>query len=167
MGAFTVPILYTEARKSMETALRSTRVFINYVFADFARLSGRQYNPVEHYRTEDADTLLLTMGSFSEIAMDAVDQLRDRGEKVGLIRLRLWRPFPFDELRQAVPRTARLWWFSTAAFLPPDRPGPSARRSRQRCTPRRRGPTSPASSAASADATSRRPSSCRWWRGAG
>jgi len=101
MGAFTVPILYTEARKSMETALRSTRPFINYVFGEFAKLSGRQYNPVEHYRTEDADTLLLTMGSFSEIAMDAVDQLRDRGEKVGLIRLRLWRPFPFQELRQA------------------------------------------------------------------
>ncbi len=42
------------------------------------------------------------MGSFSEIAMEAVDQLRDRGEKVGLIRLRLWRPFPFEELREAV-----------------------------------------------------------------
>ncbi len=102
VGAFTVPILYSEARKSMETALRSTRVLINHVFADFARVSGRQYNPLEHYCTEGADTLLLTMGSFSQIAMDAVDQLRDRGEKVGLIRLRLWRPFPFEELRQAV-----------------------------------------------------------------
>ncbi len=102
MGAFTVPILYSEARKSMETALRSTRVFINHVFADFAKLSGRPYNALERYRSEDADTLLLTMGSFSQIAMDAVDQLRDRGEKVGLVRLRLWRPFPFEELRQAV-----------------------------------------------------------------
>ncbi len=108
MGAFTVPLLYTEARVSMENALRSTRGIINEVFDDFAKLSGRRYRAVEHYRTDDADTLLLTMGSYSEIAMDAVDQLRDRGEKVGLIRLRLWRPFPFEELRQATEKCETL-----------------------------------------------------------
>ena len=42
------------------------------------------------------------MGSFSETAMTAIDKLRDEGQKIGLIRLRLWRPFPFEELRQAV-----------------------------------------------------------------
>jgi len=44
--------------------------------------------------------MLLTMGSYSETAMIAIDKLRENGEKVGLVRLRLWRPFPFDELRQ-------------------------------------------------------------------
>lgn len=123
MGAFTVPILYSEARKSMEAALRSTRVLINHVFADFAGVSGRQYNAVEHYRTEGADTLLLTMGSYSQIAMDAVDQLRDRGEKVGLIRLRLWRPFPFEELRQAV-QECRTLVVLDRAVSPAGPPGP-------------------------------------------
>ena len=42
------------------------------------------------------------MGSFSETAMDAIDKMRREGRKVGLIKLRLWRPFPFDEIRQAV-----------------------------------------------------------------
>ena len=46
--------------------------------------------------------LLLTMGSFSGTAMLAVDSLREKGRKVGLIRLRLWRPFPFEEFREAV-----------------------------------------------------------------
>jgi pyruvate ferredoxin oxidoreductase alpha subunit len=48
------------------------------------------------------------MGSYSEIAMEAIDQLRDRNEKVGLIRLRLWRPFPFEELRKATGRCQTL-----------------------------------------------------------
>jgi pyruvate ferredoxin oxidoreductase alpha subunit len=47
-------------------------------------------------------TLLMTMGSYSETAMEAVDNLRAAGKDVGLLRLRLWRPFPFAELRQAV-----------------------------------------------------------------
>jgi len=41
------------------------------------------------------------MGSFSETAMAAVDKMREEGEDIGLIRLRLWRPFPFEEFRQA------------------------------------------------------------------
>jgi len=42
------------------------------------------------------------MGSFSETAMGAIDKMRKKGKKVGLLRLRLWRPFPFEELRNAV-----------------------------------------------------------------
>jgi len=45
---------------------------------------------------------LLTMGSFSETAATAVDEMRNEGKSVGLVKLRLWRPFPFDEIRQAV-----------------------------------------------------------------
>ncbi|MBA7656163.1 Pyruvate synthase subunit PorA [subsurface metagenome] len=78
------------------------------VWQEFGELTGRRYSPVEGYKAEDADVLLLTMGSFSETAMMAIDKLREKGQKVGLIRLRLWRPFPFDELRQAVPRAQLL-----------------------------------------------------------
>jgi len=123
MGAFAVPILYTEARKSQETALRGTRGIINKVWSDFGKLSGRHYQAVEHYRSDDADTLLLTMGSYSEIAMEAVDQLRERGEKVGLIRLRLWRPFPFEELRQAT-KACRTLVVLDRCISPGGPPGP-------------------------------------------
>ena len=58
--------------------------------------------PVEKYRTEGAKTLLMTLGSFGETAMTAVDKMRSEGQEVGLLKLRLWRPFPFEELRAAV-----------------------------------------------------------------
>ena len=57
---------------------------------------------MEQYQREGAKVLLLTMGSFSETAMVAVDKMRSEGKNVGLLKLRLWRPFPFAELRQAV-----------------------------------------------------------------
>jgi pyruvate ferredoxin oxidoreductase alpha subunit len=71
-------------------------------WSEFAKVFGRQYKPIEQYRTEGAKILLLTLGSFGETAMDAVDKLRNQGQSVGLLKLRLWRPFPFEELRQAV-----------------------------------------------------------------
>jgi pyruvate ferredoxin oxidoreductase alpha subunit len=57
---------------------------------------------VECYRTEDAKIMLMTMGSMSETAMNAVDNLRNEGIDVGLLKLRLWRPFPFEELQEIV-----------------------------------------------------------------
>jgi pyruvate ferredoxin oxidoreductase alpha subunit len=72
------------------------------VWEEFGKRFGRNYNPIETYRCEDCETLLMIMGSFSETAMMAVDQMRDAGKKVGLFRIRLWRPFPYYELRQTV-----------------------------------------------------------------
>jgi pyruvate ferredoxin oxidoreductase alpha subunit len=102
MGDFAPPFIYTEARWAQEENLRKSKQAILEVWDAFAKEFGRQYKPVESYRTEDSRTLLFTMGSFSETAMTAIDNLRDEGLKIGLIRLRLWRPFPFEELRQAV-----------------------------------------------------------------
>jgi pyruvate ferredoxin oxidoreductase alpha subunit len=102
MGAFGPPTLYTEAKKAQEEALQSSREVILNCFEEFAKLFGRRYSSIENYRSEDAEILLLTMGSFSETAMVSIDKMRGEGKKVGLIRLRLWRPFPFEELRKEV-----------------------------------------------------------------
>lgn len=102
MGAFAIQNTYTEARKSQDVALRASKKIITEVWDEFSKLTGRKYLPIEKYKTEGANTLLLTMGSFSETAMDAVDNLRNNGINVGLIRIRLWRPFPFEELKEAV-----------------------------------------------------------------
>jgi pyruvate ferredoxin oxidoreductase alpha subunit len=71
-------------------------------FGEFAEQFGRSYKPVESYRAEDAEVLLLTMGALGETAMEVVDERREKGQKVGLVRLRLWRPFPFRDLYAAV-----------------------------------------------------------------
>jgi len=102
IGALALPNVYSETKMSQDVAFTSTKPAILRTWKEFGDMSGRYYEPVEHYQSEDAKVLLLTMGSYSETAMVAVDELREEGEKVGLIRLRLWRPFPFEELRQAV-----------------------------------------------------------------
>jgi len=102
MGAFAPPILYPEAKKAQDVNLRNARKVILEHWERFGSAFGRHYGPLEQYRTEDARTLLLTMGSVSETASAAVDRMRDEGKDVGLVQLRLWRPFPFEELRAAV-----------------------------------------------------------------
>ena len=102
MGDFGPPVIYTEAKWAQEVNLRNSKEVILECWKEFGDVFGRHYNPVEHYQSEGAKTLLLTMGSFSETATLAVNELRSKGQDVGLIKLRLWRPFPFAELRHAV-----------------------------------------------------------------
>lgn len=102
MGDFAPPFIYTEAKWAQEVNLNNSYQSIVNIWQEFGDKYGRYYQPVETYRTEGAKTLLLTMGSFSETAMTTIDNLRAKGELVGLIRIRLWRPFPFEALRKAV-----------------------------------------------------------------
>jgi pyruvate ferredoxin oxidoreductase alpha subunit len=102
MGAFAMPEIYTEMKMAHQMALTGSYGHILKVWKEWGDLTGRRYQPVERYKTEGAKTLLLTMGCLSEVAEVAVEELREAGEEVGLLKLRLWRPFPFAELRDAV-----------------------------------------------------------------
>jgi pyruvate ferredoxin oxidoreductase alpha subunit len=101
MGAFALPSIFAETKKAQEEALRSSMPKILETLKAFGDMTGRYYHPVESYRTEDADTLLVTMGSCGETASVAVDKMREEGKSVGLVKIRLWRPFPFDDLKKA------------------------------------------------------------------
>ena len=102
MGAFGPPFIYTEVKWAQEVNLEAAKKVILECWQEFGKAFGRYYSPVESYHSEGAKVLLLTMGSLSETAMVAVDKMRGEGKDVGLLKLRLWRPFPFAELRQAV-----------------------------------------------------------------
>jgi pyruvate ferredoxin oxidoreductase alpha subunit len=102
MGAFAPPFIYTEAKKAQDVNLRASKEVILECWKEFGNNFKRQYSPVESYHSKGANILLLTMGSFGETAMTAVDKMREEGNNVGLLKLRLWRPFPFEELRKAV-----------------------------------------------------------------
>jgi pyruvate ferredoxin oxidoreductase alpha subunit len=108
MGAFALPSIFAEAKKAQEEALRSSMPKILETLKAFGDMTGRYYHPVETYKTEDADTLLVTMGSCGETASVAVDKMREGGRSVGLVKIRLWRPFPFDELKKATLHAKRL-----------------------------------------------------------
>lgn len=90
----------TELRYQMEEAMTNAKRVIEAVDAEFGERFGRRYGGlVEKYRCEDAEAVLVTMGSITGTAREVVDKLRDEGEAVGLVKLRAFRPFPTEELR--------------------------------------------------------------------
>jgi pyruvate ferredoxin oxidoreductase alpha subunit len=102
MGAFAMPELFTEVKMAHQVALNDSYGPICEVWKQWGDLTGRYYQPVETYRTEDAKIILMIMGSLAEVAETAVDAMRDQGLPVGLVKIRLWRPFPFADLRQSL-----------------------------------------------------------------
>lgn len=101
-GPVGMPVVYTEAKMAGEAVLRDSYKPVVECLDAFGAKFGRTYKPVETYRAEGADVLLVTMGSISETAMTWIDAKRDRGEKVGLVRFRLWRPLPGDDFKKAI-----------------------------------------------------------------
>jgi pyruvate ferredoxin oxidoreductase alpha subunit len=108
MGAFALPSIFAETKMAQEVAIRSSMPKILKVWKAFGDITGRYYHPIETYKTEDADTLLITMGSCGETASVAVDKMREEGRSVGLVKIRLWRPFPFDDLKKATLHAKQL-----------------------------------------------------------
>lgn len=100
MGAFGMPEVYAEQRQAFDHAVKNSRPVIDQAWKELAEVTGREYSAVELYKTDGADTLILAMGSLCETASLAVDNMRDQGKKVGLVKLRLWRPLPVNELRK-------------------------------------------------------------------
>ena len=102
MGAFGMPEVYAEQRYAHEQAILQSRPIIDQAWEEMAKVTGRKYAAVELYKAEDADTLILAMGSLCGTASLAVDKMREEGKKVGLVKLRLWRPLPVFDLQQAL-----------------------------------------------------------------
>ncbi len=101
-GPVGMPDVYTEAKMAQDVAFKNSKAVVIEAWKEFGDKFGRYYKPVETYKAEDAETIIVTMGSLSETAMSAVDHLRDGGMKVGLARIRLWRPFPTEEFFDAI-----------------------------------------------------------------
>lgn len=108
MGCFAPPNVYTELKVSQENDFQSIYPVLLETWKEFEKVFGRKYNPIETYKMEDAETALFMMGSYSQTASWAVDNLRAAGMKVGLVKLRLWRPFPFEELKRITKGLKRL-----------------------------------------------------------
>jgi pyruvate ferredoxin oxidoreductase alpha subunit len=108
MGAFAMSDYFTEIMKAKNEALINSQKVIIDVWDEWAKMFGRSYKPVETYMAGDAEVLMLTMGSMGETAEVAVNELRAKGVKAGLLKLRLWRPFPFTEIRAAVKNVKKM-----------------------------------------------------------
>ena len=102
MGAYAMPELYTEAKYNQEMAIAGSKAVVAEVMEQYSKEFGRKYNLIETYNTEKADTVFIALGSINENIKTAIDILKDEGKELGLVSLRLFRPFPGDELIQAL-----------------------------------------------------------------
>ena len=97
--------LYMEFRYAVHDALERSKVRLREIFSDLGVLTGREYGDlIEAYKTADADIVIIAMGSTAGTVKDAVDDLREEGKAVGLVKLRCYRPFPHEEIFEAVKK---------------------------------------------------------------
>ncbi len=107
-GALTRPDVYMEMRLQQQGAMSRADGVLGRLETRWRELSGRSYGAVEAYRAEGADLLLLTSGTITSTARHVVDQRRNRGEAVGLVKVKMFRPFPAARLRRILSRAAKV-----------------------------------------------------------
>ena len=104
VGPYDTCPYYMEHKVQQAHAMMHAKQAILDVAADFEKTFGRKYGLFEEYRMEDAEAALVLIGSTAGTAKACVDRLREQGLKVGLVKLRVFRPFPAQELAQALSR---------------------------------------------------------------
>lgn len=93
---------YFEFKKAQREAIERSRKVINDVAAEYSELSGRPFGMVETWGMEDADVAIVVIGSSAGNARHVARQMRDQGVKVGIVKVRCFRPFPFAEVAEAL-----------------------------------------------------------------
>lgn len=108
LGTFTDPNYYMEARYDMEVAMENAKDVIRAVNKEFREKFGREYDMVENYMCDDAEIILVAMGSICGTIKAVVDYMRNEGHKVGLLKVIAFRPFPKEEIYNAVKNADRI-----------------------------------------------------------
>ncbi len=107
-GALTSPDHYFEIRCKIQKAMEESVQVAKDVDAEFQQIIGRGYGVIETYRCEDAKLILVTSGTITGTARMVVDSERVKGRKVGLLKIRMFRPFPIKDLREILPRAQKI-----------------------------------------------------------
>ena len=98
VGPYSITDYYMEAKRNQAEGMKHVERVVLEVAKEFAEISGREYGLFEAYRMEDAEYAVVMIGSAAGTTKDAIDRLRDQGEKVGLLKIRLYRPFPAEAI---------------------------------------------------------------------
>ena len=102
IGPYGISAYYMDFKMQQVEAMRQAKPVILEVAKRFEEMTGRSYGFFEEYEMADAEAALVIIGSSAGTAKAAVDQMRKKGKKVGLIKLRVFRPFPMEELAAAL-----------------------------------------------------------------
>ena len=102
VGAYATPAYYIEAKRLQAQAMLDAKQVILDVAAEFKKWTGRSYDLIEKYQMDDAEEAIVIIGSSAGTAKETVNEMRAQGHKVGLIKIRAFRPFPGAEITAAL-----------------------------------------------------------------
>ena len=102
VGAYATPTFYMEAKRQQAQAMMDAKEVIKKVGAEFGAMTGRTYGLIEKYEMDDAEEAIVIIGSSAGTAKEAIKELRAQGRKVGMIKVRSFRPFPSEEIVEAL-----------------------------------------------------------------
>ncbi|TCK93114.1 pyruvate ferredoxin oxidoreductase alpha subunit [Natranaerovirga hydrolytica] len=102
VGPLSMPTHYFEQKRQQAESMRKAKDVIIEVSKEFEALTGRKYDLFESYKLDDAEVAVVVLGSTAGTTKHVVDQLRDKGVKAGMLKLRIFRPFPAEEIAEAI-----------------------------------------------------------------
>lgn len=98
----------SKLRRRVQDAHEIAKEVTKQVHEEFYQHFGRRYDIFECYRTEDAEVILVAMTSVASMAHDVIDEMREEGKKVGLLRVRMFRPFPVQEIAAVLQNASKI-----------------------------------------------------------
>ena len=104
MGPLSLPFHYFESKRQQAEAMKAATKHILEVAAEFEKLTGRKYGLFEEYKMDDAEVAIVIINSTAGTAKEVVDKLREQGVKAGLVKIRVYRPFPVEQITQALAK---------------------------------------------------------------
>lgn len=101
-GMMALPDSYMDFKINQDETMRNSAAEYKKIAEEYGKISGRSYNVLEKYQTDDAEQVIVVAGSTAGTVKDAVDGLRKKGKKVGLLKIKLFSPFPHAEIAEAL-----------------------------------------------------------------
>ena len=116
-GPVALPNFYFEFKRAQIEATDGVIGEIGEIFGEYEKISGRNYDVLESYQLDDAEKAIVVAGSTAGTAKVAVDELREQREKVGLLKIKLFRPFPYEQITEALKNVKKIAVFDRTVSL--------------------------------------------------
>lgn len=107
-GPVGLPDSYFEFKIDQAEAMKNVFAEFGHISSEFHSISGRAHDIFESYKTKDADQVIVVMGSTAGTAKEVVDKLRAEGQKVGLLKIKFFRPFPYEEIANVLGKVKNI-----------------------------------------------------------
>jgi len=102
VGSLVLTDYYIEHKKAQHEAMKKALKVVKEIGKEFGKVFGKEYGLIEEYKTKDADYIMVCLGSTAGTAKAAIEELRQEGIKAGLLKIRLYRPFPAEEIVESL-----------------------------------------------------------------